>query len=269
MTRTPGLEWLTDRQRRSYAAAVGYSAICAAFFAITSPYGAVSYLPPAYRFIYWLGLILTVLVVKAFMGPVVTRLGVGAGRALRMALASVAATPVIALMIIAVQAAIGRPVPAHYYPELSACVWIINIVLVTLDEFIVSRALPALPASKTDFDDAGNAGVSASSFRNLLPAAHRRSDIYAVSAEDHYVRVHTDKGECLLHMRLSDAERLLNAADGARTHRSWWVARDGVEEIQKDKGKFRLKLRSGAVAPVSRSGAKIIKGRGWFAQKPK
>ena len=54
-------------------------------------------------------------------------------------------------------------------------------------------------------------------------------------------------------MRLADALRELDGAGGVQTHRSWWVAKDGVQETRRDNGKLMLVLKSGAEVPVSRT----------------
>ena len=101
-------------------------------------------------------------------------------------------------------------------------------------------------------------------FADRLPAKFRGAEIHAVSAEDHYLRVHTSAGETLILMRLADAIRELAALEGLQTHRSWWVARQGLADVTKGDGKVRLKLKSGAEAPVSRANLKVVKDAGWL-----
>jgi len=96
-------------------------------------------------------------------------------------------------------------------------------------------------------------------FLQRLPIKYHQATLYAISSEDHYIRVHTDHGEELILMRLSDALKELSEADGLQTHRSWWVARVGVaESISKD-GKHSLRLQTGTVAPISRSFSKAVR----------
>ncbi len=101
-------------------------------------------------------------------------------------------------------------------------------------------------------------------FADRLPAKLRAADIHAVSAEDHYLRVHTSAGETMILMRLADAIRELGALEGMQTHRSWWVARQGLADTAKGDGKVTLKLKSGAEAPVSRTYQKAVKDAGWL-----
>lgn len=104
---------------------------------------------------------------------------------------------------------------------------------------------------------------SASAFADRLPAKFRSADIHAVSAEDHYLRVHTSAGETMILMRLADAIRELAALPGMQTHRSWWVAKQGLADTARGDGKVTLKLKSGAEAPVSRTYLKAVKDAGW------
>ncbi|NHK29102.1 LytTR family transcriptional regulator [Parvularcula flava] len=98
----------------------------------------------------------------------------------------------------------------------------------------------------------------AARFMDRLPVKYRGATLHAVSSEDHYLRVHTDRGEELILMRLSDALRELEDADGVQTHRGWWVSRDGVADTARENGKLCLILKSGRQAPVSRSFAKTV-----------
>ncbi len=99
-------------------------------------------------------------------------------------------------------------------------------------------------------------------FLERLPVKYRTAALYAVSAEDHYLRVHMSMGEELILMRLADALRELSGADGLQTHRSWWVAKAGVADAQQIDGKPVLVLKSGAQASVSRTYAAAVKAAG-------
>jgi DNA-binding LytR/AlgR family response regulator len=91
----------------------------------------------------------------------------------------------------------------------------------------------------------------------------RTATVYAVSAEDHYLRIHTSAGEHMVLMRLGDAMRELAGLEGLQTHRSWWVAKQGLADAAKGDGRLVLKLKSGAEAPVSRTYQKAVKEAGW------
>jgi len=91
------------------------------------------------------------------------------------------------------------------------------------------------------------------SFLERLPVKFRTADLYAISSEDHYLRVHTSLGEELILMRLADAVRELTHVDGLQVHRSWWVAKSGVTDEKKADGRSFLVLPTGTEVPVSRS----------------
>lgn len=91
----------------------------------------------------------------------------------------------------------------------------------------------------------------------------RDADIFALCAEDHYVRVITSKGEELVLMRLLDAIKEVSPTIGLSPHRSWWVAENGVEKLKKKDGKTEIKLKSGQSTPISRNGMKTVKDAGW------
>ena len=91
------------------------------------------------------------------------------------------------------------------------------------------------------------------SFLERLPVKYRTADLHAISSEDHYLRIHTSLGEELILMRLADAVRELNGAEGLQVHRSWWVAKSGVTDEKRVDGRSLLVLPSGTEVPVSRS----------------
>jgi LytTr DNA-binding domain-containing protein len=99
-----------------------------------------------------------------------------------------------------------------------------------------------------------------------LPPRLARSRLVAVEAQDHYLRVATRDGEALIHMRLTDALAALGKSDGARVHRSWWVARPSIEAMKFVNGRGELTLVDGTRVPVSRRFASQAKE---LARRPK
>lgn len=100
-------------------------------------------------------------------------------------------------------------------------------------------------------------------FLDRLPA-EIGTQLLALEMEDHYVRAHTALGSELVLMRLGDAMAELDGIDGLQVHRSWWVARDAVEEVKRDGRNLRLVLPRGLEAPVSRNRADELKQAGWL-----
>jgi DNA-binding LytR/AlgR family response regulator len=101
-------------------------------------------------------------------------------------------------------------------------------------------------------------------FMERLPAKLKGAVIYAVSSEDHYLRLHTSRGSDLILMRLADAISELEGLEGAQTHRSWWVAKDAVETTRRDGDRVVLVLKGGAEAPVSRPNVRALRDAGWL-----
>ncbi len=102
-------------------------------------------------------------------------------------------------------------------------------------------------------------------FLDRLPPKLRGAELYAVEAEDHYLRLHTSRGSDLILFRLSDAVTELEGVEGARTHRSWWVAKSAVASAERRDGRATLILKGGARAPVSRTYARALREAGWFS----
>ena len=101
-------------------------------------------------------------------------------------------------------------------------------------------------------------------FKERLPPRLKDAEIYAVQAEDHYLRVHTSRGADLILMRLSDAVVELDGLEGAQTHRSWWVARKAVRGARRLHARAILVLPGDIQAPVSRTFARALRTEGWF-----
>lgn len=80
----------------------------------------------------------------------------------------------------------------------------------------------------------------------------RSGRIIRMTSKGHYVEVVTDKGSEQIRMRFSDALIELNGINGARVHRSHWVARAAVAAAERENGRVYLQLIDGSRVPVSR-----------------
>lgn len=87
-------------------------------------------------------------------------------------------------------------------------------------------------------------------------------EILALQAEDHYVRVFTDRGDTLIRYRFSEAVREMRSQPGIQIHRSYWVALSAVQQVRPDGKGFRVKLQNGLEAPVSRSNLGVLRAAG-------
>jgi DNA-binding LytR/AlgR family response regulator len=129
---------------------------------------------------------------------------------------------------------------------------------------LVMTALAFLVRRAPTQTHAAQAGAPPPKFLARLPPKLQGADLYAVEAEDHYLRLHTSLGQDLILMRLADAIVELEGLEGAQTHRSWWVARGAVATAERFDGRAVLTLKDGAEAPVSRGFARGLRAAGWF-----
>jgi len=97
-----------------------------------------------------------------------------------------------------------------------------------------------------------------------LPLHLRHARLLAIEAEDHYLRVHTDAGSDLILLRLVDAVAETDGLDGARCHRSWWVARAAVTAVERDGARTLLGIGPALRVPVSRSYLPELRAAGWL-----
>jgi len=124
-------------------------------------------------------------------------------------------------------------------------------------------AVALTPPSEAELRKPG-AGDPPERFLTRLPVRLRTAEIWAVEAEDHYLRVHTSAGQDLILLRMADAVAELGGQEGMQVHRSWWVARVGIADARRADGRATLTLKNGVEAPVSRTYAAELRRRGWI-----
>jgi hypothetical protein len=146
----------------------------------------------------------------------------------------------------------GAPLPLEALPILFFFVWVISAGVTTLNWLAERRE-----------DDSVAAGIGRA-LLDKLPHRLRRAQILALEAEDHYLRVHTDAGDALILIRLTDAIAAVDTLNGSRTHRSWWVSKDAVDTVARGDGRATLTLSNGISAPVSRTYAPKLRDAGWY-----
>ena len=212
--------------------------------------------PPALRFVMWLvtmsvGGVSAIWIIPAVFErrlaqqSVIVRVALSAG---------LIALPVTASLI-AFFLLLGAHVSPGALPMQYLYVYAVCVVMVS-GGVVVSRAQAAPLLEAAEAQDV------VARFMQRLPVKYRTAELWAVSSEDHYLRVHTSLGEELILMRLADAMRDLGGTDGLQTHRSWWVAKAGVADARREGGKLYLVLKSGKAAPVSRTHASAVKQAG-------
>jgi DNA-binding LytR/AlgR family response regulator len=144
------------------------------------------------------------------------------------------------------------PVPLRAFPNV---VWDTLLFCIGASVLAMLAMRGVRPSAKT---------AAPPKFLERLPLKLRGCDLWAVEAEDHYLRLHTSKGQDLILLRLADAIAELDGIEGAQVHRSWWVARDAIAEAERGDGRATLTLKDGSQVPVSRTYAKMLRDRNWI-----
>lgn len=78
-----------------------------------------------------------------------------------------------------------------------------------------------------------------------LPFALKGAQILALTAEDHYLRVYTSRGEALIHLTLAEA---VERREGFQVHRSHWISGRALKGYDPS----RVHLVTGTSFPLSR-----------------
>lgn len=171
-----------------------------------------------------------------------------------------------ALSAAAMLALFGRESLYHLDNHLVLC------ALIVVPRLLLERAQAALPA-ETAAPAALPEGVAVA-LRPLVappppaaPAFLQRLDpplrgaLFAVQAQEHYVRVITAEGAQVTLYRFGDALRELQGLSGLQVHRSFWVADAGVAGLRGDRRGLRVVLRNGEQVPVSARHAGLVQRR--------
>lgn len=237
---------------------VGVAVGAAVVLALTGAFG-TNIVPLWLRFAYWLPLILAGAVWAHLCSRLIERLiDPDEQPWLTVAALSAATAGPVTVMV---WLATGLFFEREIYP-VDRLVHFIGPVLVVTVAISAINVFLARPAPVQTHAAPG--GTAPARFLERLPPRLRGATLIAVQAEDHYLRLHTDRGSDLILMRLSDAVAELEGLEGARTHRSWWVARDAVRDVSRGDGRATLTLEGGIVAPVSRRYARALRDAGWY-----
>ena len=245
------------------------------FLAMAGPFGTYGDLAPLPRYGYWVGLCLF------GYGSVVV--AAHAMRALRrtsgaLALGAVAlasALPTTFAVAWAEQLLrLDHAVPLQVMPRVYGSVAAIQLLMVllltrmrlSLEPLLIVHAAVPPPSQAPDAAaaEAPLAGAAPPPFLARVPA-HLGSDLLALQAEDHYLRVITSAGSDLVLVRLADALRELPESAGMQVHRSWWVGFAAVTAVEREPGRMYLRLANGLQVPVSRTYQAAVRVARWPA----
>lgn len=249
ITALVGPHWM-----RTYGIALGM-ALLLTFTAANGTDG----VPLPLRFAYWLVLMVLGTLVAQVTGRALDRF---ANLNLWQTIVAMIAitTPLICVMVWLVTAGFNTDHTLDPRRLLSLIGPVLVITLAMAALHVLISGTPAQSHAFTAEDQTEPGAV----FRERLPFKYRHAEIYALEAEDHYLRVHTSTGDTLILMRLYDAIRELDGIEGSQTHRSWWVARDAVTHTNRSNGRVSFTLKGDVTAPVSRSFHKALRHDGWF-----
>lgn len=230
----------------------------AVFLTLTEAFG-LDVLPLGERFLYWVVLLgigqAGSLAIRASLDRLQLPL-------MQLVLAGLLRTVLLALPLtiavwLATAVALSLPLRTVRLPQLYLPVLVVVAAMVAINLLVQRR--PHETHAEKPLDAAQPAPILA-----RLPPKLRGAALYAVEAEDHYIRLHTSAGSDLVLLRFSDALAELRGIEGAQVHRSWWVAREAVESSRREDGKLLLVLRGGTEAPVSRSFTRALRDEGWL-----
>lgn len=214
---------------------------------ILAPFGTHQFKTP-YRFAYWVGLCLA-----GGFGAAAADLGAHLFKKKFTPWQSMLGQSITAtLAVFAVITFMNYRISGQFPNLQNALLILFYISVIT----ITIASIGALMAKKSGGGE--TASSRAALYERLAPKL-RSAEIYALAAEDHYVRVITSKGDELVLMRLSDAIRETAPLKGLSPHRSWWVAEGGAQKV----GKSEITLHTGQTVPISRSGMKLVRAAGW------
>jgi len=102
---------------------------------------------------------------------------------------------------------------------------------------------------------------SLSGLMEKLPATVR-GDVIALSAEDHYVRVVTNRGSALIYGKVTVLASSMPPDWGVRVHRSHWVSRSAARRLHQRDAKYRVMLEGGTEIPVSERYVEVLRTMG-------
>ncbi len=246
----------------------GYIALVALLLALLGPYGTFVSMAFGTRVLFWGGsaLCLTLLIRAAMWTirrgllpadwPMVVK---------RIVAAGMAAAPGGYLSAMLHDVLTGDQGPRPEFGQIYAYT-ILPTLLVTL--LLGHRRAPAPPIPPLDTlaaipEPAPRTQDVVSAF--LARAVPRLADgrLLALEAEDHYLRVHTDRGSDLVLMRLRDAIAELVQVPGLQVHRSFWVAEAAVAQVARRGQGWQITLESGLTVPVSRNYGADLRAAGW------
>jgi len=164
-----------------------------------------------------------------------------------------------------------------HVPSLSACLMftfnaLVLGVIITLARMrlhagsaTVAASVPVpVPEAKPAPHDLPQTDATDRAFLLRHAPALAGGRLLALAAEDHYLRLHTDRGNALVLLRLRDAIEALGPARGTQVHRSYWVAADAAPVASRRGQAWQLTLPGNLAVPVSKANVAACRAAGWL-----
>lgn len=225
------------------------------FLGLMGPFGSYLSGPPWQRVVYWIATVSLGAVAFALPARAILNLGMGRGRTWAW----------LAALVLAVSlpfAALIGLIASAVWPDLASrglLEWYGQVLAVAAPLVIGQALLSNRHRAQQAFVKSPDQPASPT---NLLGTV--ASEVLCLRMEDHYVRVYTRSGSRLVLATLGQAIAAVAPREGLRVHRSWWVARDGVDQVKIEGRNLRLRLTNGVEAPVARSGIASLRSAGWL-----
>ncbi|HXA40888.1 MAG TPA: LytTR family DNA-binding domain-containing protein [Phenylobacterium sp.] len=249
------LGWGPYEDFRGWLRGLAITLVAASFLAFAGAFSSSRAALPV-RFGYWLGLMVVGWLWGGFVSRAVfNRVGGPGALWLRIAISSLALAVPYSVVVGVTTHLVLR---SNFDDPLQIADLLVSVIVVTT----VMVTINVLVARRTE--GLTEASSAPAKFLDRLPPKLRGADVWAVEAEDHYLRLHTSRGQDLILMRLSDAVAELEGIEGAQVHRSWWVSRGAIAHAVRGDGRATLTLTDGAEVPVSRPYARLLRERGWI-----
>ena len=137
-----------------------------------------------------------------------------------------------------------------------------------MQERMAAMPDPAQPegassGSQPEEIEARKSGADGLSLFTARLSAPLGGQLLCLEMQDHYLKVHHSTGSEMILCRMEDAARELGGL-GRRVHRSWWVASDAVDGVERQGQRTFLRLTDGRHVPVGRSFRPDLKAAGWI-----
>jgi DNA-binding LytR/AlgR family response regulator len=246
--------------------------VAVALLATLGPYGTFVSMPFATRLVFWGGAsVMLALLVRLSMWAILRGLlPAGWPRFAKRAVAAASAAVPGAYLAAQLHVLLSA---GDYAPAPFASLYAYTIVPTLLLTLLLGRREPVGPVPVVPSGTMAGMMAAASPPVDPLPIAAgfvaravprlTGGRLLAVEAEDHYLRIHTDRGSDLALMRLRDAVAELAGVPGLQVHRSFWVAETGVAQVVRRGPSWLVMLESGVAVPVSRNYSAELKAAGW------